>query len=801
MVQDLRLAFRRLLAAPGFTTVAVATLALGIGANGALGGIIASVLVRPLPLPDADQLVAVRARNPKDGQLAPISGRDVEDWAAASRTMAAFGAWRDWSFSRTTPGGRERYYGIIATGDIFRVLALRPLLGRTFTADDDRPGATAVVVLTESAWRSRFAADSAVVGRTLTLSRAPRGDIAFTVIGVVPDPDVPSFDEVTFIAPAVVDDDAMRGRWLRNRRVWARMHPGVTLAEARAEMTMLAAQLSAAYPDSHGGWTVDVQPLARAEVGSMRPRLLFFGAAVGFVLLIACANVAGLLIARASGREREFAVRAALGGRAGHIVKLVLAEAAVLGMVAGVLSLLVQLWLLDTILAMGPAIPRFASVPIGVTIGLTIALSAVASALLGLLPAWQAARVGIGAAIRRGGARGASAGGQRARSWLVGLQVALALMLLAGAAVSLRALARLLGPPAGFDPHGVIVTQIYPSTTKYATPAALAQLVPAILADARGIPGVQAVATVSAGPLFGGTEPVELETDAAAPAPGATYPTARFFDASPGYFAAIGATLDDGRDFTDRDIAGAPRVAVVNQAFARRFWRGERAVGRRIRLARGGADLEVVGVVRDFAKDTTGMPAEPEIYWPYLQSPRWAFYLVARASTPESVVPALRSRLASIDPDLVPARVSSLDELIVRATRGERFGAFVMGLFAACALLLAALGTYGLVSYAAAQRTREIGIRISFGAAPADIRRLVLRTGLGPIVAGTLAGGAGAFAASRLLASAIGDIGSPDGVTLTVAAGLLLATATIASLIPARRATRVDPLTALGTVD
>lgn len=798
MLADLRLAVRRLVAAPAFSAVAVLTLALGIGANTAIASIIAAVLFRPLPLDDSDRVVAVRAVQPNGGQTSTISTRDVEDWTRDSRTIEAFAAWRDWSFARPLPTGRERYYGIIATPGIFRVLRVRPLMGRVFTDEENTPGRGGVILLTERTWRGRFAADPGILGRTLILSRAPHGDRPFTVIGIMPDIDIPSLADVTFYAPSIVDEDALADRDVRNRRVWARLRGGVALSEARAELTGLAAGLARAFPASHGGWGVEVRPLVHAEVGTMRGTLLFFAAAIGFVLLIACANIAGLLIARAMGRAREFAVRSALGGRPFHMVKLVIAEALVLGGAAGIASVLLRMWLLDAIAGLGPAIPRMAPISAAAAAAITIALSLCAAMLFGMLPAWQASRLGVAEAIRRGGSRSASGGGVAARSWLVGLQIALALMLLSAAAVSLRTLARVLASPAGFDPRGVMVAQLFPSAAKYATREALAQLVPRIIEDVRTLPGVKDVSVASAGPLFGGQEPTEVTSEGAPPRADGSNPRARYFDSGPNYLRAIGATLVDGRDFTERDAAGAPPVAIVNETLARRLWPGERAVGRRLTSTRTGEQREVVGVVADFPKGTNDDPVEPELYWPYLQRPRWAFYLVVRAAErTDTVYASLRARLAEIDKDLVPSRADTMDALLARATRGERFGAFVLGIFAATALLLAALGTYGLVSYSAAQRTREIGIRMSFGASPADIRRLVLRAGLLPVLAGTAAGLAGTLAATRGLASVVPLAEKPDMAALLVAASVLILTSIIACTIPVRRATRIDPMQAV----
>jgi putative ABC transport system permease protein len=737
----------------------------------------------------------VNLKNPGPGVM---SARDIEDWSPQARTMAAFGAWRDWSFSRSTVGGRERYLGIIATPGLFAVLGLEPVLGRTYTDDENRTGA-GVLLLSERVWRTRFGADPLILGRTLSLSRAPHGERPFTVIGIMPDVDLPSFTDAEFWAPSAVDEDAGEGRWLRNRRVWGRLAATHTLPEAAAELQSLAAQTAAAFPDSHSGWTVDVQPVSISEVGSARGALLFFATAIALVLLVGCANVAGLLVARATGRAREFAIRTALGSEPRHIVKLVLAEAVVLGVLAGIASVLVRLWLMDLIVSMGPDIPRMASPSPWSTLAITFGVSTVAVVMAGALPAWQAARLGSAETMRIGG-RSATGQGTRVRAWLVAVQITVALMLLTGAAAAGRTVRHLLAPPEGYDPSGVVITQLFPATSKYADRDALVQLVSRIIDDVGAMPGITAVSTVSAGPLFGGEELVEVGRPEDAGGTRGQLPQARFFDVSPGYFRTLGVTLVEGRDLSERDAAGTPPVAVINETLARRLWPGERAVGQRVVLPREARALEVVGVVSDFPKRAGSPETGPEIYWPYRQQPRWAFYVVARSNlSADALVAPLRSRLAGLDPDLAPARVSTLESLRSRATRADRFAAVLLGLFAGCALLLAALGTYGLVNHAAAQRTREIGIRISFGAAPSHIRRLILGQVLTPVALGTVAGLASTILVARVTTALVPGLSRPDAATLALATVVLLTAAVCATVLPVRRATRVDPVTVLST--
>ena len=798
MLHDLRCAGRRLAATPTFTATAVLTLAIGIGANAAIGGVITSVLLRPLPLPAGERVVHVRAVNLETPGSGVMSARDIEDWSPRARTMAALGAWRDWSLSRSTVGGRERYLGVIATPGLFAVLGLEPVMGRTFTDDENRQSA-GVILLSERAWRTRFGADPLILGRTLSLSRAPQGERPFTVIGVMPDVDLPSFTEAEFWAPSAIDEDAREGRWLRNRRVWGRLAATHTLQEAMTELQSLAAQTAADFPDSHKGWTVDVQPVSISEVGSARGALLFFATAIALVLLVGCANVAGLLVARATGRAREFAIRTALGSEPRHIVKLVFAEALVLGLIAGVASVLVRLWLVDLIVSIGPDIPRMAPPSPWSTLAMTFGVSILAVIMAGALPAWQAARFGSAQTMRVGG-RSGTGEGTRMRAWLVAVQIMVALMLLTGAAAAGRTVHQLLAPPEDYDPTGVVITQLFPSTLKYADRDALVQLVSRIVADVRAMPGVTAVSTGSAGPLFGGEERVELGRPEDPRGGTERFPEARFFDVTSGYFRTLGVTLLDGRDLSEQDGPAAPPVAVINESLARRLWPGERAVGRRVILPREGRELEVVGIVSDFTKRAGSTEAGPEIYWPYQQQPRWAFYVVARSSlSADALVGPLRTRLAGLDPDLTPARISTLESLRSRATRADRFAAVLLGLFAGCALLLASLGTYGLVNHAAAQRTREIGIRISFGAAPGHIRRLILGHVLTPVALGTLVGLASTMLVGRLTAALIPGISRPDVATLAVATVVLLAAAVCATVLPVRRATRVDPVTVLSS--
>jgi putative ABC transport system permease protein len=796
LLNDLRHGLRLLRRQPGFTAVAVLTLALGVGGATALFSLVYGVLLRSFPFPEPDRIVSV-AETPPDSKRpsSTVSPRNLEDWAARSRTVERFAAWRDWGFTLRGPDGPEGAPSGIAMPALFEVFGLRPALGRLLSPEDDRPGQNHVVVLSHAYWTGRFGADRRIVGQTLILDDEP-----YTVVGVLPPHfSIPSLDWIGIWAPVSIDPDQAEGRWLRNRRVYARLRPGTALEAARREMQDIAAQLAAEHPETNAGWGVALGSLAEEEVGAARPALLAFSAAVGLLLLIACVNVANLLLARAAGRERELAVRAALGATAWRTVRLALIESLLLALLGGAAGMVLAMWGVELFLALGPSLPRGSEVRVdGTALGFALLLSAATGVLFGLAPALRPLRLEVAAVLHQGTRSTGSSVWRGLRGRLVVAEMALALVLLVSAGLLAKSFVRLLGVEPGFEPRGLLTVQLFVPTAKYQQPRQVAALYDRVIEQVRGLPGVQAVGAASAGPLFGGRETEQLVQEGRA-AEAREALEARWYDIGPGTFEALGVPLAAGRGFTPRDDAGSTRVAIVNESLAQRLWPDRSPIGERVRLLHAEAVLEVVGVVRDSIKALRpDLGMEPEIYWPYAQAPRWAIYLLIRTEAePKSLVPALRRRLQSVEADLLASNVSTLEQMMARSLRRPRFNALILGLFAATALLLAAVGLYGLLSYSVGQRTREIGVRMAFGAGRRQIFRLILSEALLACLAGAALGLVGAALGTRLLSGLLFGVPPTDAATFAAAALLLAGIALAAAAVPAWRATRIDPLEAI----
>ena len=799
---DLRYAIRVMFRNPVLSGTIVLTLALAVGATTAIFTIVDAVLLAPLPVSEPGRVVAIWETNPKPEQTMRIaSTANVESWRASSRQVETFGVWRDWGMRLIGREGPESLSGAIASADLLALLQVQPAAGRFFTRDEEQSGRNAVVVLGHRFWRDRFGSDPAVVGTTLTLTRSDQGPRPFLIVGVMPADVLPSMSSAQFWAPATLDPDLRQGRWLRNRRVFARLAPGATIDSARAELAGISAALGREFPESNGGWGVALLPLADVEIGSMRAPLAIFSVAIVLLLAIACANVAALLLARATGRTRELGIRLAIGARRGRIIRLLLTESLVLSAVGAAAGALVAAWLVSLFIAYGPGVPRADAIALNARAGLfTIAVAALTGLLFGLAPALQSASIAPVTSLKNGGSF-LRMSGLRVRTGLVTVEIALALVLLVGAGLAMRSFSALLGTPLGVTTENLIVFQVFPPAAKYADEQRLAGLYRDIAERLRAIPGVGAVGGASAGPLFGGEETVEMTIEGTAAVAAGAEPHARFFDVTPGYFQTMGVPIVSGRDFTGTDTGGAPPVAIVNETFAR-VYLGGRGIGTRVKLAHDSrAPLEIVGVARDVRQDMApGTVPGPEIYWPADQDVRGALYFIVRTLTPpDGVAPGIRPTLQDIDRDLAPARLTTMEQLMDRTTSRPRFNTLLLGAFAAVALLLATVGIYGLVSYSVSQRTREIGVRISLGASASDIVGLVLGQGLRAVATGIACGIGGALVLTRFMASVIAGVEALDPLAFAGAAALLGTVTLVATLVPARRAARVDPVVALKT--
>jgi predicted permease len=779
---DLRYALRTMRRGPGFTLACVLALALGIGANTAIFSVVDAVLLRPLPYADSGRLVTILSR----GHL-PVAPRTYLDWQEQSRSFAAMGAAEAFGPNLAGIERPEQVTAMRLTPEVLPMLGVAPLLGRVPVAGDG-PG---VVVLSHGLWTRRFGADPGAIGREVRLDGT-----SHTVVGVMP----PGFQFAPFWvtgaelwAPLDFGEDAA-SRKRSSLRVFGRLAGGVSLEDARAEMAGIGARLDAEFP----GTSRDVQvvPLHEKVVGGVRPALLVLLGAVGLVLLIACANVAHLLLARAAARQRELAIRAALGAGRGRLARQLLTESLLLALLGGAAGLGLAALAVDAVVALRPGdLPRVAGIGIdGRVLGVTLAVSLLAGLAFGVLPALTSLRPG--ARPGRGhGLRGA----------LVGSQVALSLVLAVGAGLMIRSVVKLGAIEPGWDPRGVVSMVVSVAGAERGAPGKRAELFRALVEDVRAVPGVTAASAINHLPLGGDVWmfPIAIEGRPRA-APG-EQPHAVYRVVLPGYFATMRQPLLAGRDVAPGDTLDAAPVVVVNRRLAELHFGGD-ALGARLAVGEDGL-ATIVGVVADARQDDWTTPARAEVYLPYLQtraaledpsSHRAYLTLVARASTDSaSLAATVRARVAALDPGVTVSHVATMEEVVAREHARPRFLLAVLGAFAGASLLLSAIGIYGVVSHAVARRRHEIGIRVALGATRGRVMRMVLREGLTPVIAGVLAGVAGALALARLLAGLLYGVGATDPVTFVAVAALLAAVAAAACLVPARRAARVDPMTAL----
>ena len=797
LFHDLRYAFRALGRSPGFSLVVVLILALGIGANTAIFSFVNGVLLSSLPFPEPDRLIALGERNlEKSGSLSVVSPRNLEDWEKQSRTIEQFGAWRDWRFKINTPDGPNLVSAGIATPGLFTALGVKPVVGRLFVTEDNQPGRDHVALISYSYWQANFGGDANVVGQPMTLDNE-----IFTLVGVLP----PSTDSLPFgrfkiWAPVSVDPDQFLERHHRNRRVYARLKPGVSIKEAQAEMDSIGQQLAAQYPKDNAGFSVSVSSLQGVQVADVRPTLLVLLGAVSLLLLIACANVANLMLARAATRRKEFAIRAALGAGRLALIRQLITEALVLALVGGAVGILLAFWMVDLFVALSPSyIPHLEQVRLdGDVVAFAVSVSLLIGVLFGLAPALGSSRVNLVEHLKEGQKTSSAGLGSRLRGTLVVWQVALALVLLVGAGLLGQTFIRLVSLQPGFNPQNLLTVQLFLPTERYKTGRQVAEFYQRVTEEFRAIPGIVAVGTTSAGPQFGGYETVDFLVEGqSAPASG-EYPRGRFYNVGPDYFHTMQIPLLAGREFTASDTRDAPQVAIINQTMARRYFSGEDPLGKRLLLVREKESVEIAGVVGDVKRFELDDVVEPEVYWPYMQKARWATYFAIRTdSDPMSVVTAVRSRMLGLDKDVPVLNVSTIDQLVAAALRGPRFNAALIGACAGIALLLASFGLYALISYSVTQRTHEIGVRIAIGADQRDILKLIVGQGMLLTIIGVAIGLAASFAVTRAMSSLLFGVGTTDTLTFTVISLLLTSVSLLACYLPARRATRVDPMVAL----
>ena len=803
LFQNLRYTIRALRKSPGFTAVAVITLALGIGANTAIFSVVNAVLLRPLPYKDDSRLVVIlnKGRN-------PVAPANFIDWRSQSQSFSQMGAAEYWTPNLTGTDNPEKLWALHVTPDIFPMLGVQPLLGRMFLPEEQQAGKEHEVVLSYSLWQSHFAGNPEIIGRSVALSGEN-----YTVVGVMPR----EFKFAPFWATkAQLWAPLALGPRLADRggsslRVFARLKPGVTLEQAQAEMVGITGRLEREFP----GTNQDMQVISLREkvVGNIRPALLVLLGAVGFVLLIACANVSHMLLARAAARREEIALRTALGAGRWDVIRQLLTESVALALLGGGAGLLLAVWGVRVLLAISPAaIPRVETVGVdGLVLLFALAISLLTGLAFGMAPAWSATAVNLRDALKEG-KRGSSEGlrRNRLRGLLVGSEFALAVMLLAGAGLMVRTFLALQNVDAGFDPHGVLSMVVGVAGTEQASGGHTGNFYQGVLRKVAAVPGVQSVSGINHLPLAGDEWGFPFYIEGRPPEPPGKDLVATYRAVFPGYFRTMRIPILRGRDVTDADNLRAPGVVVINDYIARRYWPGEDAIGKRITFddpAKNPSWLTVVGVTKNTARSNWTSPPEEEVFLPYLQnrayldapSPPFAYLtLVVRTGLdPAALAPAIRGAIHSLDANIPLSEIQTMDHVVAEATGQSRFYLILLGTFAAVALVLAGVGIYGVMSYSVSRRTHEIGVRMALGAQGRDVLRLVVFQGIIQALAGVAVGLAGALALSRLMGGLLYGTQPTDPATFAAVVVVLSAVAIAASYIPARRAAKVDPMVAL----
>lgn len=800
--QDLRFGARMLRRNPGFTAVAVLALALGIGVNTMIFSCVNALLLRPFDFPTSDRLVMIWARNLPAGIMrGSVSPGNFHEWRERAGVFEELVTYNPAHFNLTEGDQPERISGARVSTNFFKALDVKPLDGRTFLAEEDEEGRNAVVLVKQSLWQRRFGSDPAFVGKTISLDGKPH-----TVVGIMPQDFEFPMNGSELWAPIAFSPKESANHYSHYLQVVGLLKPGATVEQAQGEMTAIAARQEQEHPDANAGRTAHIETLTDSHARGSRMYLVVMMWAVGFVLLIACANVANLLLVRGASRRKELAIRLALGAGRGRVVRQLLTESLLLALLGGALGVLLSVWGVEFISKGIP--PTYTQYIAGwrklgldvEVLGFTLLASVVTGVVFGLAPAWQATRVNFNESLKEG-TKGTSSGaaGGFLRSALVVVEITLSLVLLAGAGLMVRSFVELLRADLGVRAESVMTLEVSPAREKYAEPRQRIEFYERLLERAANLPGVTAAAAVNYIPMDrGGTSSSRFRIVGQPAPPKGREPYAEYRMVTPRYFEAVGTPLREGRAFNEADNETSTRVVVVSESLARRFFPGGRAVGGHLIISEEAGPLEVVGVAADVKDEDIEEEAELSLYLPYRQDPWWKMGLVVRTEgDPSHLAPLLREEVRALDRDLPIYNVRTMQTIIDEALSPKRLAMFMFALFAVCALVLAGVGIYAVMSYAVTQRTHEIGVRLALGAQARDILRLVVGHGLVLTLVGLVLGLVGSLALTRAMSGILYNVSATDPFTFFGISLLLAGVALLASFIPARRATKVDPMVAL----
>ena len=794
---DMRYGLRMLLKRPAFTFVIMLTLALGIGANTAIFSVVNAVLLRPLPYRDAERLVVI-AEKMRDGQPMGVAYPNFLDFRERAQSFTETAGFRQTPYNLVGVDKPVRLKGREVSWNFFSILGVKTQLGRTFTADDDKEGAPRTVVLSHATWQTQFGADPSVIGKAISLD----GN-SYVVIGVLP-ADFEFFRRDDLFVPLSVSlsqADQERGNH-GGLQILARLKDGVSFQQASAEMDGLAAQLGRAYPDTSSGESVLTYRLLDRYTSNIRVTLWVLLGAVGFVLLIACLNIANLLLVRAAERQKEIAIRLALGAGRWRIVRQLLSESVLLGLLGGLAGLLLGVWIMDGLLKLAPeGVPRLSQAKLDTTVLLfTLGISLLTGLLFGLLPSWQSARHDLHTTLKEGARSVAGTGGEKLRRGLLVIEVGLSLVLLIGAGLMLRTFYQLTHVDPGFETENILTMYLNLPRNAYDKQRRW-MFYDECLTRVKAIPGVRTAALTSSLPIDGSTwDSIFIDADKPVP-PRTELPRASWTPVSANFFQMMGIRLLKGRAFTDGDVDGKPTVTVINEKMATRLWPGEDPIGKRVKQGWPEDDTpwrEVVGVVADVKLNGVDQETPMQAYLPLAQMPSYTLSLVVRTNgNPLNMADTVERTIHTVDKDLPLFDVRSMDQLMGEAIGQQRLVLVLLLGFALLALLLAAVGIYGVISYLVSQRTHEFGIRMALGAQTGEILKLVIGQGIKLTLAGVALGLLSAFELTRLMNALLFGVRATDPLTFVAIPILLTAIALLACYIPARRATKIDPMVAL----